>query len=937
MNPVFYILLSLTFSLQTAAQNRLYVNLSANGQNNGQSWTDAFNSLHDALALAEASDEIWVAGGIYRPSATGDRSARFEMLSGVKIYGGFAGTELDLSERDWQSHPSIFDGDIGTVGDSTDNSYNLLYLYRPDSLTLVDGFIFRHAFANDNTAQAGEPGSSGAALYIMAQDGEAYPVIRNCTLEHNTALKHGGAVYVNGGGSGSVAPMFDNCRFTANRAIVGNGGALYRNGGSWVDRLEDIKGCVFERNLANLQGGAVYFADSPRSDIFDIVQTLFFQNQIIVTFPTQLIHTGTALFVTLARSNGATMVSLRQSKIANQKRIILTAPAQSYSTSIATYPQGFEVGNLIFNFDSVYFEQNINTCGGESFGWSRFLISNSTFYKDTVSTGISTIDAVDFDTSKVTNTKFLYSVGGITSGSSTLYLESVTCAYNRNVGFGMFPLRANAEIIANNLVAYGNTHSYFNSGIVNKSGIFLSPGTIWQGLWKGTVRISNSSAYDNLIAVGYTYNTNNTVEYKNNSFYLQESQYAPYNSFIAYSEAALFEHNIINLPDTLNSPVWIKTGNIWNTDPQFINPDSGDLRLSPCSAARNAGNNAAVLTATDISGASRIQDGTVDIGAYETPAFSLATEPDIKAACAGQPDGAIIAPLLSACEPLAVAWQSGAQSGTSLDNLSPGSYAVTMTDAQGRSLSFVATVPVASPPTFQVDGSPVSCFGAMDAMLAVMPLSGKPPYAYLWSPSGDTDSVAVGLSPGPVSVTVTDDWGCTASFSFVVQQPDTLQFAATVTNASTTQSADGSILVNNVTGGTAPYDYLWEPGGSTGDMLTGLNPGLYTLTVTDARGCEAVWTFEVKAVLGTGEAEGKTMLLWPNPAHDVVQLGLPATTVSERRVELADMSGKKVLEQSLPAGEGIFSLNVGSLPSGTYHLMVKENGQVAYATKLLRL
>ena len=224
MNKIFSLSIILLLPLFLLAQSqRYYVDQLAFGQNNGQSWTDAFHDLHDALALAEAGDEIWVAKGTYRASASGNRSASFQLLSGVRLYGGFAGTELDLSERDWTNTPTALDGDIGQPGDSTDNTYNLLYLYRPDSLTLVDGFTFRYAVANDSLASAGEPGASGAALYIMAFDGEAYPTIRHCIFEGNTALQHGGAVYVEGGGSGSIAPLFEQCQFRANRAIRGNG------------------------------------------------------------------------------------------------------------------------------------------------------------------------------------------------------------------------------------------------------------------------------------------------------------------------------------------------------------------------------------------------------------------------------------------------------------------------------------------------------------------------------------------------------------------------------------------------------------------------------------------------------------------------------------------------------------------------------------------
>ncbi len=375
-------------------------------------------------------------------------------------------------------------------------------------------------------------------------------------------------------------------------------------------------------------------------------------------------------------------------------------------------------------------------------------------------------------------------------------------------------------------------------------------------------------------------------------------------------------------------------------DPLFVNPDSGDFRLQGCSPLINAGNNAYVTDIpTDIDGAPRIQGGTVDIGAYESPAFGLATEPSVKAACDSIANGAISVPLVSACEPLAVSWQSGSQSGATLEGLAPGFYAVTVTDAKGQSVVFNASVPAASSPTLQVDGQPISCFGADDALLSVMVLSGQPPFSYLWSPTGTTDSVDANLAPGLASVTVTDATGCTSTFSFDIPEPDTLQFAATVQDASGQQNADGSILVNVVTGGTPPYDFLWSPGGSTEDMLQNLLPGFYTLTVTDERGCEAAWTFEVKAIIGTDEAEGRAMLLiYPNPAAGsatVVGEGLPGAPAV---LELCDASGRVFRSVTLNGGsKSAWQVSLEGLASGTYTVQLKDkNGKLTGVGRLVK-
>ena len=918
MNKIFSLFIILLLpSFLLAQSQRYYVDQLAFGQNNGQSWTDAFQDLHDALALAEAGDEIWVAKGTYRASASGNRSASFQLLSGVRLYGGFAGTELDLSERDWTSTPTALDGDIGQPGDSTDNTYNLLYLYRPDSLTLVDGFTFRYAVANDSLASAGEPGASGAALYIMAFDGEAYPTIRHCIFEGNTALQHGGAVYVEGGGSGSIAPLFEQCQFRANRAIRGNGGALYRNGGSWIDRPADVEGCIFEKNSAFQHGGAIFFADSPRSDTFDVCHTILRSNKLTITY--DYARHGAAVQVDRARLDGATTLALRNCQITdhNEPQAISTNSAIGLSLFI-----GVESGNLILDIDSCAFRRNAFSISLETLGWCQLFIDNSSFQKDSL--GIACIGVSAQSDSSSMNNVLIEECNHfwINLPSRRISINKCTwrnCSRQNLIG-NQTPYSENSTLITNctidnSIFGYGDGVPLPTTTVTFSN--CLSHGTFHTGIGAPHVGIYNSIF---------------NLAPQSIPFY-----YLPFGA----SPGAIFDHNLINLPDTFPNPYGlIKTNNLWSTDPQFMQPDSGDFRLQPCSPAIDAGTNAAVFTATDAAGQPRMQGGTVDMGAYEAPAFGLLAAPTIQPACDSTAQGAIHAPLVGVCAPLTVVWQSGNQSGTTLSNLLPGLYQVTLTDAQGRSLSFAAEVPIGQPPVLYVQGSPISCFGANDGRLTVQPLTGQPPFTYQWSPPVTMDSVATDLPPGPASVTVTDAWGCTAGYAFQVPEPDTLQFTATVQDASGPQSANGSIQVNTVTGGTAPYDYFWSPGGSVADTLGNLSPGLYTLTVTDERGCEAIWTFEVRYVSGTAEAAGKaTLLIYPNPAAASTTITGDFQDDMPTVVALYDMAGRLIRTWTLPDGgtAPTWTLPLEGLIKGEYVAQLKNaQGRIVGSGRLIK-
>lgn len=91
MKNIIIILLAILPINLVFTQNIYFVNQQATGTGNGQTWTDAFSELQTALSVAVAGDAIWVAEGLYYPTTGSDRNASFELPSGVKMYGGFAG------------------------------------------------------------------------------------------------------------------------------------------------------------------------------------------------------------------------------------------------------------------------------------------------------------------------------------------------------------------------------------------------------------------------------------------------------------------------------------------------------------------------------------------------------------------------------------------------------------------------------------------------------------------------------------------------------------------------------------------------------------------------------------------------------------------------------------------------------------------------------
>ena len=133
---------------QVSAASIIYVKASASGLNNGTSWANAYKNLQSALGAAVSGKQIWVAAGTYVPTTTTNRALTFTLKNGVAVYGGFAGTETSLSQRNFTLHVTILSGDIGTLGVAADNTYEVVSGGGTNATAILDGFSIVYAQAD---------------------------------------------------------------------------------------------------------------------------------------------------------------------------------------------------------------------------------------------------------------------------------------------------------------------------------------------------------------------------------------------------------------------------------------------------------------------------------------------------------------------------------------------------------------------------------------------------------------------------------------------------------------------------------------------------------------------------------------------------------------------------------------------------------------------
>ncbi|MDP4262230.1 MAG: gliding motility-associated C-terminal domain-containing protein [Bacteroidota bacterium] len=259
LGPFFFL-----YPLLASSQTIWYVKENAVGLNNGSDWANAFTDLQPAINAAAASTatnkQIWIAAGTYRPTqiagnGTEPRDKSFTVLSNIALYGGLSGMEpanYDLALRNVRANETILSGDIGVIGDNTDNSYHVIVSATLAGGARLDGFTITGGNANGTTGSITFQGENFERSYcggIYNRQNAGTFIIANCTVKGNTGINHGGIYNFssdpliisciicnniatgrgnNTGGTGGLAnknssPTVVNCLITGNKGDDGGG------------------------------------------------------------------------------------------------------------------------------------------------------------------------------------------------------------------------------------------------------------------------------------------------------------------------------------------------------------------------------------------------------------------------------------------------------------------------------------------------------------------------------------------------------------------------------------------------------------------------------------------------------------------------------------------------------------------------------------------
>ncbi len=537
------LLVCLIFACSTFGET-IYVNASASGGNNGQSWTNAFLTLSDALSSASSGDQIWVGEGTYYPTAGNNRSISFVIPSGVEILGGFPNSgNPTLANRNPQANTTILSGDIDQNGTLANNSYTIIYTKDVNASTVLDGFTI-----SGGNADGGVPTNfpvllenGGAAWYNEASNFvNSTPTIKNCIFSDNYASNRGGAMYNKASSGGNANYTIENSVFLNNNAAREGGAIFNAQSGSGSFCNPTISNTTFQSNTAGESGGAIYNNGAFFGEISGTYNDCNFINNLATA------NEGAAIYNNAFFQGTSSPIFTNCNFIGNNA---------NPGSGGAIYTDASDGGLSEYKAINCVFENNVSDVYG---GAICNIISNNGEINPTYANCV-------FDGNTSVNGGAIYS----------------------RVAFG-------GEIDA--LVI--NSVLYDNEGNIG--------GAIYQNATGGTSFVNTQVA--------------------NSIFQLNTAGFSP-TFHLTGSPTLNVNNSLFDVSDCLTlvqgggtNEAICNGGNIYNQNPQFVNPTAGDFHLQAASPGIDAGNNSDVpnYLTTDADGNSRIAGGVVDMGIYET-------------------------------------------------------------------------------------------------------------------------------------------------------------------------------------------------------------------------------------------------------------------------------------------------------------------------------
>ncbi|OFY70837.1 MAG: hypothetical protein A3G23_11995 [Bacteroidetes bacterium RIFCSPLOWO2_12_FULL_37_12] len=263
----------------------------------------------------------------------------------------------------------------------------------------------------------------------------------------------------------------------------------------------------------------------------------------------------------------------------------------------------------------------------------------------------------------------------------------------------------------------------------------------------------------------------------------------------------------------------------------WYTPSSGNMGLTHDTAGLGVSVSVTLFVRALVASCSPTGSTNITCTTTACPAITLSmtkTDPTC-----GNADGSATVSISGGTSPYSRVWNT-TETTLSITGLVSGTYSVTVTDANTCSATNNIALNDQGAPTVTLTGTNPDCNSGANGSATVTAAGGTTPYTYLWS-NASTATIAVGLSAGTYTCTVSDALGCNANASVILSEPALMVLSTSVTDA-TCGNSDGTATVSIVSGGTPGFTFIWNDGQTTA-TATGLTSGNYNVTVTDSNGC----------------------------------------------------------------------------------------------------
>lgn len=276
--------------------------------------------------------------------------------------------------------------------------------------------------------------------------------------------------------------------------------------------------------------------------------------------------------------------------------------------------------------------------------------------------------------------------------------------------------------------------------------------------------------------------------------------------------------------------------------------------------------------------------------------------------------------------PYSLLWSTG-DTLSVIAGLEAGVYFITVTDADECFVEDSAAVEALPGPILLAETTHAPCHGMTGGAIDLTVLAGTPPFHYTWSNGAYTQDIS-GLPAGSYVVTVYDANLCRSTRSYTIHQPPPIELSYQAGPFA------GFWFINLIVdGGAPPYSYEWSNGETTQDVFN-LEPGIYSVTVTDQQSCTRRLDIEVGITDVEESPASQKITVFPVPARDRLWIRLDDPALLSARLTLIDAAGRAVHQPALIENT-LEEIDVRGLPAGLYFLRL-EWERMVFRQKILK-